>query len=130
MSKEIGTQEAFGFGVDPIVIRKHVDGIKGGVLLDVDGFTPEYIRAGHVIIRTTSDGVTTYKPMPVADGAYDSLPANYEYCGVCEATKSTDEPIIAVLTMGEVNDVAAPYSMTSIMSAFKAAVPTIVWNHD
>ena len=128
---DIGTQESFGFGNDPIVIRKHVDGIKGGVVLDVTDFTDEYVRAGHVIIRTTDvDGVDTYKPMPVNDGAYAALPADYAYVGICEASKSKNEPHVAVLTIGEVNDKALPYSIDSIKAAFKAAVPTIVFNHD
>lgn len=127
---DIGTQESFGFGNDPIIIRKHVDGIKGGRVLDVTDFTDEYVRCGHVIIRTTVDGKDVYKPMPVSNGAYASLPANHEYVGICEASKATAEPFVAILTIGEVNDKALPYSIDSIKSAFKAAVPTIVFNHD
>lgn len=40
---DVGTLESFGFGTDPIVIRNYVAGIKGGKVLDVDGFTEEYI---------------------------------------------------------------------------------------
>jgi hypothetical protein len=127
---DIGTQETFGFGMDPIIIRKHVDGIKGGVLLDVTGYNEEYVRCGHVIIRTVEDGKDVYKPMPVVNGAYGSLPENHEYAGICEASKSTAEPFVAVLTIGEVNDKALPYEIDGIKAAFKAAVPTIVFNHD
>ena len=126
----IGTQEAFGYGNDPIIIRKHVDGIKGGVLLDVTDFTEEYVRCGHVIIRKTVDGKDVYMPMPVSDGAYAALPDGAEYVGICEASKSTSEPFVAVLTIGEVNDKALPFEIDSIKAAFKTAVPTIVFNHD
>jgi hypothetical protein len=127
---DIGTKEAYGYGMDPIVIRKHVDGVKGGVLLDVTGFTEEYVRCGHVIIRKTVEGKDVYMPMPVSDGAYASLPQGAVYYGICEATKSTAEPIVAVLTIGEVNDKALPFSIDSIKAAFMAAVPTIRFDHD
>ena len=119
----------YGFGNDPIVIRKHVDGIKGGRLLDVTGFTDEFVKAGHVIIRDTATQ-TTYKPMPVSGTAYGSLPANYEYVGIVERTVPTAEPFVAILTIGEVNEKVLPYPIDSIKAAFKSAVPTIVFNHD
>jgi hypothetical protein len=123
-------KETFGFGNDPIVIRKHVDGLKGGVVLDVTGFNEEYVRCGHVIIRKVVDGKDVFMPMPVANGAYASLPQGAEYVGICEASKLTSEAIVAVLTIGEVNDKALPFDITPIKAAFKAAVPTIVFNHD
>ena len=52
---DVGTIESFGFGNDPIVIRKYIAGVKGGKVLDVSSFKGEYIRAGHVIIRDTKD---------------------------------------------------------------------------
>lgn len=125
-----GTQEAFGFGNDPIIVRKHVDGAKGGVLLDVTGFTEEFVRCGHVIIRKTDDGKDVYMPMPVSDGAYAELPSGAEYYGICEASKSVNEPVVAVLTIGEVNDKALPFSIDPIKAAFLAAVPTIRFDHD
>ena len=35
---DVGTIESFGFGNDPIVIRKYIAGIKGGKVLDVSNF--------------------------------------------------------------------------------------------
>ena len=120
----------YGFGTDPVVIRSHIDDLKGGVALDTTGYTEEFIKAGHVIIKTTEEGKDIYKPMPVSEGAYGSLPASHVYVGVVVATVPTDEPFVSVLTIGEVNDKLTPYPMDSIMSAFKTAVPTIVWAHD
>ena len=119
----------YSFGNDPIVVRKYLDAIKGGRLLDVSDFTEDVIQAGHVIIRDTATR-KVYKPMPVADGAYDSLPEGYEYVGIQIATVSKNEPYVAILTIGEVNDKVLPFDMTSILSAFKAAVPTITFGHD
>ena len=119
----------YSFGYDPIVIRKYVDGDKGGKLLDVTGFTDEEIKAGHVVIRDTATQ-STYKPMPVSNGAYAALPQVYEYVGIVVGTVPTNEPYVAIITIGEVNDKVLPYDITSIKSAFKAAVPTIVFAHD
>ncbi len=124
------TKTEYGFGNDPIVIRKHVDGIKGGVALDFTNFPDEYVRAGHVCIRDT-ETKKVYKPFPVANGAIGSLPNGYEYCGIIENSVPKDgSEMAAVLTIGEVNDKALPYPITTILAAFKAAVPTIVFNHD
>ena len=122
--------QEFGFGKDPIVIRKELDDIKGGVVLDCTGYTEEFIYAGHPVIRDSANGVT-YKPFPVANGALGSLPEGYEYCGVVIKTKPTAEPFVSVLTIGEVNEKALKFPLTAaIKAAFKAAVPTIVWAHD
>lgn len=127
MAKDIGWQKAFDTGLDSVVIRHYEDGIKGGKVLDVTGFNEEFIKTGHVIIKSATD---VYKPMPVSNGAYGSLPANHTYVGVSVTTTATDEPMVGIMTSGEVNDAAVPFSMTSIMSAFKAAVPTIRFDHD
>lgn len=125
---DIGAIESFGFGTDPIVIRNFVAGIKGGKVLDVTDYTEEFIRAGHVIIRDTTN--ENYKPMPVSDGAYAELPANCEYVGVAVSTVSVKEPFAAIMYSGEVNDVASPYPVTAIAAALKEAVPTLVFKHD
>ena len=118
---------------DSIVIRKYGAGIVGGRTLDMTGFPTDQkcIKAGHVVIRSTSDE-TLYKPMPVAAGgdAYDSLPDGYEYVGVVVATKPVDYPLVGIMYAGEVNDEASPYSVTSIKSAMKTALPGLVFMHD
>lgn len=129
MATDVGTIESFGFWKDPVVIRKYVAGIKGGKVLDVTGFAGgDYIRAGHVVVRDKTTGV--YKPMPVSGQAYGSLPENCEYVGVTVATKSVKEPFVSIMHTGVVNDVAGPYPLDGIKSALKAAVPTLVFEHD
>ena len=124
------TNTEFSFGNDPIVIRKELDDIKGGVVLDTTGYTEEFIYAGHPVIRDVATGLT-YKPFPVASGALGTLPRGYEYCGVVIRTKPTAEPLVSVLTFGEVNEKALKFPLTAaIKTAFKAAVPTIRWEQD
>ena len=127
---DVGTIESFGFGNDPIVIRKYIAGIQGGKVLDVSGFNGEYIRAGHVIIHNTEND--TYKPMPVnpAGDAYERLPDNHEYVGVCVATKSVKEPFVSIMHTGVVNDVASPYPLGTIKVDLKTVIPTLVFEHD
>lgn len=50
-------------GKESIVIKLNLDAIDGGRSLDVTGFGPKVIQAGHVIIKETSSG--NFKPMPV-----------------------------------------------------------------
>lgn len=118
---------------DSIVIRHYGVGIKGGRTLDMSGFPSDLkcIRAGHVVIRSTSDE-TLYKPMPVAAGgkSYAALPEGYEYAGVVVATKPVDYPLVGIMYDGEVNDVASPYPVTSIKAALKTALPGLVFMHD
>ena len=120
--------EVLSDGMDSIVIRKYIAGIIGGKVLDVTGIAEDVIKAGHVIIRDTQNDV--YKPMPVEDGAYASLPSNHEYVGVLVSTILTEEPLAAIMYSGEVNDEAVPYSVASIAAAMKTAIPTLVFKHD
>lgn len=115
-------------GKDSIVIRQCIGCIIGGRTLDMTGFTDDYIRAGHVVIRDTQ--TDTYKPMPVSSGAYGSLPSNHEYVGVVVCSKPKDEPFVAIMYNGEVNDKAVPYPVDSIKSAMKTALPTLTFLHD
>lgn len=123
------TVETFGFYNDPIVIRKYIAGLQGGVVLDVEDFTEEYIKAGHIVIYDKTLGV--YKPLGVAGGKYVSLPSNCSYEGVVVASKSVTEPLVGVMYSGEVNDVASPFPITEeLKTALKAAIPTLVFKHD
>lgn len=114
------------FGNDSVVIQKYISGIKGGRTLDVTGFTPSVINAGHVII---TDGKGLYKPMPVtgSEGAYTyaSLPGGYSYAGVLYRSIATNKPAASIMTWGEVCEDALPVNMSTIMEAFKAACPHI-----
>lgn len=120
-------------GNDSVVIRQYNGGVTGGRSLDMTGFTEPVVKAGHVVIKVLDeDGVNyTYKPMPVANGAYDSLPASHEYAGVVVASKPTTEPMVGIMDDGRVNDEAMPYPLSSEMrSALKSALPNLIFEHD
>ena len=120
-------------GNDSVVIRQFNGGVTGGRSLDMTGFTEPVVKAGHVVIKVLDeDGVNyTYKPMPVANGAYDSLPASHEYAGVVVASKPTTEPMVGIMDDGRVNDEAMPYPLSPEMrSALKSALPNLIFEHD
>ncbi len=109
------------FGDDNIVIQKYISGIKGGRTLDVTGFAETVIKAGHVII--VKDG--KYMPMPVSGNAYAALPSGAAYAGILYRSILAAKPAASIMTWGEVNAVAVPYAMDTILAAFKAACPHI-----
>ncbi len=109
------------FGDDNVVIQKYISGIKGGRTLDVTGFAEKVIKAGHVII--VKDG--KYMPMPVSGTAYAALPEGAAYAGILYRSILAAKPAASIMTWGEVNAVAVPYAMDSILTAFKTACPHI-----
>lgn len=117
-------------GLDSIVIRNYLAGIKGGRTLDTTNFAPKVIKAGHVVIRETVND--TYKPMPLneAGTAYASLPQGHEYVGVVVGTVTADKPFAGIMYAGEVNDKACPFSIDTIKAAMKTALPQLVFLHD
>ena len=126
MNQTMTKKETAIYFDDNIVIRKFIGGLEGGRTLDCTGFSG-VIRAGHVIIKLASGN---YAPMPVSEGAYASLPSGASYAGILYRSVLVESPAASILTNGEVNPKAVPYSMTSIMSAFKAACPFIEWESD
>ena len=59
-------------GKDNVVIVDNFQSIRGGRSLDVTGFAPDVINAGHIIIHHTA--TNEYKPMPVTGtGAIEGL---------------------------------------------------------
>lgn len=126
LANELQTIES---GMDSVVIRKYGAGIIGGRTLDVSNVASDVIKAGHVIIRSTTDE-TDYKPMPVKDGAYDTLTIGYEYAGVLVRSITKKEPLAAIMYAGEVNDKASPYPIDGIKAAMKTALPGLVFMHD
>ena len=117
-------------GNDNVVIANIIESIRGGRTLDVSGFTPEVVKAGHVVIREAATG--EYKPMPVnSDGtAYAALPAGHSYAGIQINTVLTKRAMAGILTRGTVNHKAAPYPMESILAAVRAALPLINFVED
>ena len=114
------------FGDDSIVIQKYISGIKGGRTLDVTGFADSVIKAGHVII--VKNGV--YAPMPVSGDAYAALPEGAAYAGILYRSIPAAKPAASIMINGEVNSEAVPYAMDSILEAFKAACPHVVFIKD
>ena len=112
-------------GKDNVVIVDVKATKRGGTSLNVTGFTPEVINAGHPIIVETATG--DHKPMPLNGGltAYATLPTGHIYTGALVASILTATAFAAVLTQGTLNPVAAPYDFATIATAFKAAVPLI-----
>lgn len=105
---EVG--EGYNRGNDSIVIVRHLDSYRGGRTLDVTGYAPDVIKAGHLVIKETATG--QLKPMPVNAGntAYAALPADHTYEGVCMHTVLTKRPLASILTNGTVNPVASPFT--------------------
>lgn len=116
-------------GNDSIVIKKYIDGITSGRTLDVTGYKPSEINAGHVIIK---DSQGDYKPMPLsASGdAYASLPEGSSYAGILVATIPTNKAMAGIMTRGKVNPKVTPFPMDTIMDAVKAALPLIEFEED
>ena len=112
-------------GLDSIVVVNCLGDIPGGRTLDVTGVASgtTVIKAGHIIIASNK-GVM--KPMPLNGGgtAYGSLPFNHSYVGVLKASVSVKDPRAAILTMGQVNQAACPFAVTSDM---KTALKNIQW---
>jgi len=119
--KEIST------GNDSIVIVEYLEGVPGGRTLDVTGFTPEVIPAGHVLIKDAS-GI--YKPMPVSGAAYGALPEDHTYAGVLVASIPTAKPFAGIMVRGTVNPAASAYTIASILTAVKTALPLIRFEQD
>ena len=117
-------------GNDNIVIVDVLQSIRGGRTLDVTGFAPDVIKAGHVIIKETDTG--EYKPMPLNAGgtAYAALPADHVYAGILINTVLTKRPMAGILVRGTVNSKAAPYPMSTIQAAVKTALPLIDFRED
>lgn len=116
-------------GKDNIVIVDNFESVRGGRTLDVTGFTPNIINAGHIIIK---DSEGEYKPMPVTvEGtAYDVLPEDHTYAGVLIASIPTNKAFAGIMIRGTVNSNASPYPLASILSAVKTALPLIVFTSD
>lgn len=124
------TPEKIVTGNESIVIVDNFQSIRGGRALDVTGFAPAAINAGHVIIK--EDETNEYKPMPVNAGAtaYAALPSGHSYAGILIASVLTAKPSAGILVRGTVNPKAAPFPMDSILSAVKEALPLIDFRED
>lgn len=112
-------------GYDSIVIVKFLEGVPGGRTLNTTGFAEKVIKAGHTVIVETATG--DYKPMPVSNGAYASLPSGHTVKGVLAKSVLTSKPFAPIMIRGTVNEVASPYPFTEDI---KKALPLILFNQD
>lgn len=131
MAINLTTESALDTSKDSIVIRLNTFTLEGGRVLDVTGFAPANIQAGHIVIREDATG--TYKPNPVTGTAFDALPADHSYAGIVVASvdKVTQGGGVAVMTQGAVNTKAMPYTMTTaIEGAVKTALNQIYFTYD
>lgn len=115
---------------DSIVILLNTFTLNGGRVLDVAGFTPNVISAGHVIIRETATG--TYKPMPITGAKFGALPEGHAYAGiqVASVNKETQGGGVAVMVQGAVNTKAMPYSIEDIEADLMTALNQIYFTQD
>lgn len=130
MSADLNTiNETFSDGTESILIRRMGGRVIGGRTLNLTGFTGDKIQAGHIIIKSSTDE-GDYRPMPVSNGAYGTLTTGFEYAGVLVRTVTAKDPRAAIQYDGEINDKAMPYSIASIKTALKTALPSLHFAHD
>lgn len=114
---------------DTVIIVDNFQSVRGGRALDVTGYTPKVINAGHVIIKDTATG-NIYKPMPVNTDAtaYEALPAGYEYAHILINSILTAKPAAGLLVRGTVNHKACYIEPTA--EAMEALKPLIDFRAD
>jgi hypothetical protein len=120
--------DSFDTSNDGVVVVSNLETIPGGKTLDTTGFSPAVIPAGHLVIEETATG--KLKPMPVSGTAYGSLPSGHTYKGVVVSSVLTAKPFVAVLVRGTVNKNASKYTISSVLSAVRTALPLIRFTQD
>lgn len=121
---------SYADGYDSIIIVDNFKSKRGGATLDTTGYPLPYIRAGHVIIKQTSNG--ELKPMPLngTNDGYGSLPGGHTYYGILIQTVRTDKPFAGIMFSGTVNPVVGTieaaqaqgyFDISSILSAVQTA---------
>lgn len=115
---------------DSIVIVNLIEDIPGGRTLDVTGVTEEVLKAGRIIIEETATG--NLKPLKIAGGNYEALPAGHTYKGVLVGSILTAKPMASVLVRGTVNDQAAinAHELPAVPAEAKTALSLIRFTKD
>jgi len=115
------TTTIFAGNNDEIVVMRDLCDVPGGATLNVTGVASgtEYIAAGHIIKKTAAGD---YAPLGISDNAYASLGEGESYVGVLKKTIAVADPRAAILTAGQVNAAASPYTVTSTI---KSGLPRI-----
>ena len=101
-------QTEIDFTHDSIVVKKFLNGILGGVVLDVTGYADSVVHAGQAVITNGSG----YKPMPILGETYGAMPEGYKYCGVIYRTAKAKDAV-SIMFRGIVNKHKAPYAFKS-----------------
>lgn len=128
MAVDLIRRQNFDDSKSAVVILSVLDTLQGGVTLDTEDFTEDFINAGHVIIRETATGIA--KPLGVTAGAFDALPADHSYLGICLTDTPATEPFVGVLVQGAVDYKAMPYTATAILSDMSTALNNIEFRSD
>ena len=120
----------FGRNLDTLVIVDNFQSKRGGVTLDVTGFSKPYIRGGHVVIKETATG--ELKPMPLNSGgtAYGTLPSGHTYYGHVVNSVLTSKPFVGITRRGAVNHKVVDasigyYDMATILADLKTNLTLI-----
>ena len=120
----------FGRNLDTLVIVDNFQSKRGGVTLDVTGFSKPYIRGGHVVIKETATG--ELKPMPLNSGgtAYGELPSGHTYYGHVVNSVLTSKPFVGITRRGAVNHKVVDasigyYDMATILADLKTNLTLI-----
>lgn len=130
---------AFDRDLDHLVVRENYTARDGGVTLDTTNYPLPYIRAGHVVIRQTSNG--ELKPMPLNEDndGYGTLPEGHTYYGHTVQTCATNKPFVGVFYHGKINPVigtdasaqaAGYFDLTSILAALRSALTHMIYEGD
>ena len=61
----------------------------------------------------------------VSGGKYTAVPASHTICGVLYRTIRKSDPRASIMTSGQVNSVAMPYSIEDVAEDFAKALPLI-----
>ena len=100
-------------GLDSIVIVNCLGDIPGGRTLDMTGWTPETVKAGHVIIQNNTTKVCKPLGLNEAGNAYGSIPEGNTCIGVLKVSVLKSDARAAIMTIGQVKEAACPYPLTS-----------------
>lgn len=100
--------------LDNVIIQKNLETVPGGRTLDVTGFAPTYIQAGHVILRHPD--THEYVPQPT-DGSIPTngaaTPVPYDVVGILSVSVLASSPEAAIMTRGTVNEAQLAYPITA-----------------
>lgn len=106
-------------GKDDLVIVRDLADIPGGRTLDMTGFAPDIVQAGHVII---ADAQGNAKPMPINSNEYATLPGNHTYLGILKSSITKSRPFAAILVAGQVNSKVCPFPIKPDMKTEMAQI--------